>query len=371
MRLSLRLFVSHAGVAVVGAVVAYLSVRLLAPALFDHRIGMMNGTGPGPGMDMATTMRTQVHAAFLAALDSALALGLLAGVAVAAVAAAAIAGRLLRPLDAVRAATRRVASGHYDTSAALPTEPELAALATDVNTLARALADTESRRTRLLGDVAHEMRTPLTALDGYVEGMIDGVFAASPDTLASLSAELRRLHRLADDLSSLSRTQEQRLDLRLVDADLADLARRAATRLASQFEDAHVTLIVDADDAVPVRVDPDRIMQVLTNLLGNALLATPAEGTVTISVRRFESRSGRRGDVVVTDTGVGVAGEDIERIFERFYRVPGQRRRSAGSGVGLTIARGIARGHGGDVTVSSPGRGHGSTFVVTLPLRPI
>jgi signal transduction histidine kinase len=117
-----------------------------------------------------------------------------------------------------------------------PREPELAALATDVNTLAAALADTETRRTRLLGEVAHEMRTPLTALNGYIEGLIDGVFAPTPDILEAASDELRRLGRLADDLSTLSRAEEQRLDLHPADADLADLAQKAASRLAPQRE---------------------------------------------------------------------------------------------------------------------------------------
>ncbi len=364
MRLSLRLFASHAAVALAGAAVAYLAVRLLAPPLFDHRIGPRNGLGPG--LHMAGLMRARVQDAFLSALDTALGIGVLVSVAAAGIVAAVITRRQLRPLTAVRTATRRIAAGDYGSDVALPAEPELAALAGDVNTLAHALADTESRRTRLLGDVAHEMRTPLTALDGYVEGMIDGVFTASPDVLASLSEELRRLHRLADDLTSLSRAEERRLDLHPVDADLAELARRAGTRLASQFEDAHVTLTADADEAVPVRADPDRVIQVLTNLLGNALLATPAGGTVTITARR----SGSSGEVVVTDTGVGLAEADVERVFERFYRVPGRPRRSAGSGIGLTIARGIARAHGGDVTASSPGPGRGASFTVTLPLRP-
>jgi len=273
--------------------------------------------------------------------------------------------RLMRPLDAVRTATRQIAAGGYEVSVPLPSEPELAALATDVNTLAAALADTETRRTRLLGDVAHEMRTPLTALDGYVEGLIDGVFPPTSDIFASLSEELRRLHRLASDLSSLSRAQEQRLDLHPVDADLAALARGAASRLAPQFQDAQVTLIVKADTLVPVRVDPDRITQVLTNLLGNALVATPAGGTVTVTA----GSTVRGGEVVVTDTGVGLSEQDVDRVFERFYRAPGQPRRSAGSGIGLTIARGIAHGHGGDVTAASAGPGRGSSFTVVLPLR--
>lgn len=333
MRLPLRLFLSYAVVVLIGAVVAYLTVRLLAPALFDHQVGMMNGIGMG--MDMGAATQSGVRDAFLSALDTALIVGVAASVAAAAAAAWFVTRRLLRPLDAVRSATRQIAGGRYEVSVPLPSEPELAALAVDVNILAATLAGTETRRTRLLGDVAHELRTPLTSLDGYVEGLIDGVFAPDPEILASLSEELRRLHRLADDLSSLSRAQEQGLDLHPVDADLADLARRAATRLGPQFQDAQVTLIVNADRALPVQVDPDRITQVLTNLLGNALLATPVGGTVTVTARP----TARGGAVEVTDTGVGLSELDLERVFERFYRVPGQTRRSGGSGIGLTIAR--------------------------------
>lgn len=360
IRLPVRLFLSYAIVAVVGAVVAYVTVRLLAPHLFDQRIGMMNGNGMmGRGSGMT------LHTAFRSALNSALVIGFLGSIAAAGLIAALVTRQLLRPLYAVRSATRRIAAGHYETSVPLPAEPELAGLASDVNTLAQALADTESRRVRLLGEVAHELRTPLTALDGYVEGMIDGVFPADETTLSRLSAELRRLHRFADDLSSLSRAEEDRLDLRPDDVDLADLAQRAAARLAPQYDDAHVRLIVDAGMSLPVHADPDRIVQVLTNLLGNALLASAHGEAVTITVRRV----GDRGEVAVTDTGVGLAEEDVERVFERFYRAPGQARRSAGSGIGLTIARRIARGHGGDVTASSEGRGRGSTFVLALPLR--
>ena len=368
MSLPLRLFLSHAAVAIIGAVVAYVTVRLLAPALFDHQVAMMNGAGNGMGQGMGMGGATQagVHQAFLSALNTALIVGVLASVAAAVLVAWLVTGRLLRPLDAVRTATTQIAAGRYEVSVPLPSEPELAALATDVNTLARTLADTETRRTRLLGEVAHELRTPLTALDGYVEGMIDGVFAPSREIFASLSEELRRLHRLADDLSSLSRTQEQGLDLHPVDADLADLASRAAARLAPQFQDAHVTLTVNADAALPVWVDPDRITQVLTNLLGNALLATPAGGAVTITARQAAADD---GEVVVTDTGVGLSAQDVGRVFERFYRAPRQPRRSAGSGIGLTIARGIARGHGGDVTASSAGPGQGASFTLVLPLR--
>lgn len=357
-RLPLRVFASHAVVALVGAAASYLTVRLLAPHLFDQRMGMMDER---PGMMTGTA--STVHSAFVSALNTALVVGVVVSVATAAGFAAWVTSRLLRPLDAVRAATRQIAAGRYDASVPVPTEPELAELATDVNALADALAATESRRTRLLGEVAHEMRTPLTSLDGYVEGMIDGVFTADQATLASLSSELHRLHRLADDLSSLSRAEDRGLDLERSDADLADLVRRAAARLEPQFQDAGVSLAVVAEGAVPVRVDPDRITQVLTNLLGNALLASLPGGAVTVTARC----SGSQAEAVVADSGIGLATDDLERIFERFYRAPGQPCRSSGSGIGLTIARGIARAHDGDLTAASAGRGHGATFTLVLP----
>ena len=307
-----------------------------------------------------------VRAAFLSALTTALLIGTMASVAAAGLAAIFVTGRLVRPLNAVRAATRLIAAGHYQARVPVPAEPELAALAADVNTLAGELASTETRRTRLLGEVAHEMRTPLTALEGYLEGLIDGVFRPEPEILGAVSDELRRLRRLADDLSALSRAEEQRLDLHPVGTDLADLARKAASRLAPQFSDAQITLTVAAPGPLPVHADPDRITQVLTNILGNALTATPAGGTVTVEA----ATAGHSAAVAITDTGAGLAAVDLERVFERFYRAPGQPRRSAGSGIGLTIARNIVRAHGGEITASSPGPGHGATFTLAIPLNP-
>ena len=367
MRLPWRLFISYAVVIVIGAAVAYVTVRLLAPTLFDHQMTMLGGDHMGMGMGPGGQSGTagSVQSAFLSALTTALLVGVLASAAAAGLAAAFVTSRLLRPLNAVRAATRRIAAGRYQASVPVPKVPELAALAGDVNTLATELASTETRRTRLLGEVAHEMRTPLTALEGYMEGLIDGVFAPEPEILGAASDELRRLRRLADDLSALSRAEEQRLDLHPADTDLADLTRRAAGRLAPQFSDGHVSLTVHAPGPLPVRADPDRITQILTNIIGNALAATPAAGTVTIDART----AGQRAQVAVSDTGAGLAAEDLERVFERFYRAPGQPRRSSGSGIGLTIARNIARAHGGEVTASSAGPGQGATFVLTLPLR--
>lgn len=364
MRVSLpvRLFVSYAVVAAVGAVSAFVMVRLLAGRLFSQHLGMM-GDGAHTGMGSMGMAGAQVQDAFADSLDRGLLVGLAASMLVAGAAAVLGTRRLLRPVEDVRAATRRIAAGDYASRVPLPSEPEMRALADDVNTLAATLAHTEDRRVRLLGDVAHEMRTPLTALDGYVEGMIDGVFPADPRGLAALGAEVRRLHRLADDLSALSRAQEDRLALAVAPCDLTRIATDAAARLRPQFDDAGIAVQIVAGDSVPVLADPDRVLQVVTNLLGNALVATPTGGTVTITVAAANGAA----RLAVTDTGVGLAAEDTERVFERFYRAPNATRRSAGSGVGLTIARGIARAHGGDLTAQSPGPDHGATFTLTLP----
>ena len=197
-RLSTRLLLSHGVVAVVGGVVAYALVRLLVPRLYDMRAHSMDQMRRG----------LLARAFAVETVNAALVIGVLAGVVTAVLAGAWSARRVMRPLDAVRAATHRLAEGHYTEQVELPDELELAAVAADVNALARRLAETEARRSRLLGEVAHEMRTPLTVLDGYVEGLIDGVFTPDPETLTALGSELRRLRRLAEDLGSLSRADE-------------------------------------------------------------------------------------------------------------------------------------------------------------------
>lgn len=367
LRLPVRLYLSYAVVVVAGAATAFVSTRLLAPRFFDAQMSMMAGMSNDTWLMMdyspMSTSRQTVRAAYAASLNGALLVSMGVALLVAGGAALLVTQRLMKPLIAVRQATRRIADGDYQSRVPMPREPEMAALATDVNTLATNLAVTEQRRTRLLGDVAHEMRTPLTTLDGYVEGMIDGVFHPEPTTLNALSVELRRLHRLADDLAALSRAQEQRFDLTLVSTDLSALVRSATARLSPQFDDAQVRLDVNATAPFEAMVDPDRITQLVTNLLGNALVATPAGGVVTVKL----AIANECASIQVTDNGVGLSADDQSRVFERFYRAPNALRRSQGSGVGLTIAREIAHAHGGTLSAQSAGVGLGATFIVTVP----
>ncbi|WP_418605224.1 sensor histidine kinase [Georgenia sp. SUBG003] len=350
-RLWVRLLLSHAVVAVVAGLTAYLVVRAVAPQVYDHEARMMPGHGMGAGQGM--------RAVAVAAMNNALLVGVLAGVVAALVAGAYGSRRIMRPLEAVSHATHQLAAGRYEQRVALPRERELATVAEDVNTLAARLAETETRRVRLIGEVAHEMRTPLTVLDGYVEGLVDGVFTAGPEVLDEMAGEVRRLRRLAEDLSALSRAEEGRLDLRPVSTDLAQVAAGAAERLRPQIEDAGVELAVETASPLPLRGDPDRLAQVVTNLVGNALAATPAGGRIVVRAALHDGSA----EVEVTDTGVGLAEADLERVFERFYRV-GPR---AGSGIGLTISRKIAEAHGGTLGAASGGPGRGAAFTLRVP----
>jgi histidine kinase len=376
-RLVVRLVISHVAVAVVAAIATFLVVRQLAPALFDAslRMGPGGSSGQGPGATPGTVggagmlLRQQ----FGDAVDQALVVGAVVGVLTAALVGAVAAYRLTRPLEALRAATRAMAQGTY--AVPLPTSrtTELAELTTDVRRLGQQLGETETRRVQLLGEVAHEMRTPLTVIDGTVEAMIDGVLPLEPDQLAVLSDEVRRLRRLSDDLSALSRADEGRLSLVVTEVDLRRVVTQAAERLRAQAEDAGLDFDVDAlGEPMPMHVDAERIGQVVTNLVGNAIRATPEGGRVRVRCGRAHS-GGHPGStpavIVVEDSGEGLAAADVERIFERFYRVPGRRatQHETGSGIGLTIARGIVAAHGGQIAATSDGPGLGAIFTVTLP----
>jgi len=357
-RLSVRLFLSYLIVIVVGSAVFAGLTIVLATRAFDARVGggrLGNGAGNGP----------PYHRAFRQALTTSLPITVVISVLAAAVLAAWLGRRILRPISAIRRAAAELSQGHYEQRIPEGKVPELAALAHDVNHLAASLQHIERRRAELIGEVAHELRTPLTTIDGYVEGILDGVFEPSEEILVAIGEETARLGRLVADLATLSRTEEGSQPLRLTELDLAGLAREVTERLRPQFADKAVELGLLTPGPVWVRGDADRLRQVLVNLIGNALTYTPAAGRVTVTVR-----AGASASVVVQDTGIGLAGPDRERIFDRFYRVAGVVRPPGGSGIGLTIARGLARAHRGEITVSSPGPGLGTTFVLSLPARP-
>jgi histidine kinase len=349
-----RLLASHLIVAAAGVVTFVVIAAVAAPTFFHGHVVDMSHEG-----GMMSGGIVDVEGAFASALRRAFVVAVVVSAVAAAVVVPLVVGRILRPVDRIRSATRRLASGDYRERIDPPEESELAALAADVNALAASLEETERRRMQLIADVSHELRTPLTAIEGFMEGLIDGVVPAEAETFASVAEEAARLKRLAADLSTLSRIDEPS-ESRKERIDLGSLAQRVAERLRPQFDDQQVDLVV-ALPAMPMVGDPDRLTQVMVNLLGNALGHTPAGGRVVVT----GSAGHGRVEVAITDTGTGIAEPDLERIFERFYRAAPSR--GGGTGIGLTIARDIARSHGGDLTAHSDGPGHGAAFTLTLP----
>jgi signal transduction histidine kinase len=361
-RLSTRLLASHVVVALVGAVVTFLVVRFAGAAIFEQHVvgmsGMMRGQGAGQG---------ELRDTFVSAVNTAMVVGTVVSVLVAGGAAYLLAQRLLRPVEDVRVAAQRIARGDYGHRVPVPVEAELAALAADVNALGSALEDTETRRVRLLGDIAHELRTPLTVMEGQIEGMIDGVFEPTPESLADLEVEVERMRRLTGDLGDLSRLEEGSLSIESQPVDLREVADSAVSRFREQLTAAGVVVTESVGDRPAVVTgDEARLVQVVSNLVTNARRAMPEGGRLTVTVEEGPESSRLR----VSDTGVGLAAEDVERVFDRFYRAAGGPSGSAGdggSGIGLTVSRGIVRAMGGDLTAASGGPGQGAVFTVTLP----
>jgi len=359
-----KLFLSYLAVILVGAVVVAAATQLAAPTAFERHLaymGQMMG-GQMMGVDLSTNFRQAVTEA------------LTSGILVAAVAALSlsvlISRRVVLPVQEMMAASQRIAEGHYDERVGISGNvaqgdvDELGELALSFNQMATRLEQTEALRLRLIGDVAHELRTPLSSIKGYMEGLVDGVLPAEASTFQRVLDEAERLQRLVDDLQELSRVEAGAYRLSLRPTAVSQLVDTVIARLGRQFEEQGVTLEAEVSPGLTVNVDPDRMGQVLVNLVGNALQYTPGGGQVQIRARL----QGSTLRLAVQDSGIGVAPEHLAHLFERFYRVDKSRSRAGGgSGIGLTIAKHLVEAHGGKIWAESEGLGQGSTFHIALP----
>jgi signal transduction histidine kinase len=278
-----------------------------------------------------------------------------------------ISRRLSAPLAAVTASAGRIASGDYGVRLPVSSTREVRDLVEAINHLARSLGEQESLRKRLTSDVAHELRTPIATLRSHLEALIDGVWEASPDRLRGLHEETLRLGRLAEDLSTLSRYDREAMELKMNALALGELAGGVVALWQEPFRRKGVSLLLAAvppEANTRIQGDREKLTQVLTNLLDNALSFTPPGGRVEVRLRRRPEGL----ELAVADTGAGIPAENLPHIFERFYRAdPSRARDTGGFGIGLSIVREIVRAHGGKVEAeSSPGRG--SEFRVFLPL---
>lgn len=373
-----KLLLSYLAVIVVGILTLLVAANLVAPTFLANSMQRMMGTAGMAGMmgpagaqmtqEHAGQLDAAVQASFREALGQALVVAGLAALLTAIGASLYVTDQVVRPIRRQADASRRIAAGDYAERVPGGLDDELGDLAVSFNAMAAALEMTERRRLELIGDVAHEMRTPVATLRGYLEGVLDGVVEPSERTWGKLLDEAGRLGRLIDDLQELSRAEGGQLSLSIHAVRPEVITQTALDRLSSAFTEKSLTLHVAVPSRLtPVLADQDRAVQVLTNLLTNALRYTPAPGNVRLSVDQKDDAV----QFMVTDSGVGIAPEHLPHVFERFYRVDKSRSRAfGGSGIGLTIARALVQAMGGQIWARSDGPGRGATFGFSLPLAP-
>lgn len=367
-RLGWKLFLTYLAIIAVGGAALVMTAELHMPIAFERHLAAMAAR-----MGDASSLTQDLFVNFRRAMVESVAVAVLAATALAILLGVYVSRRIAGPIQEMTRASHRIAAGHYDERVAVfPDRPdpehldELGRLAVDFNRMTAALEQTEKMRRELIGNVAHELATPLTSIEGYMEGLIDDVLPADAATFEKVRREADRLQRLVSDLQELSRLEERVLSLDLRPVSIASLIVATSDRLRAQFEDKEITLEADLSNDLPrIRGDEDRLGQVLLNLVGNALQYTPSGGRVSVLARR-EGDSVR---VEVIDNGIGIGPEHLPHVFDRFYRVDRSRSRvGGGSGIGLTIARHLVEAHGGEITASSEGLGKGSTFAFTIPI---
>ena len=359
-RLATRLMQAQVLVVGVGAVTLVIAAAIVAPRLFHDHLIHAGVSDPD----------VQLHAE--EAFASSFGISVVVATVMALLAAGGVSWfmvrRVSRPVEELAQSAESVAAGRYDVSVPDASfSSELHQLSGSFTHMAHRLAETETTRTRLLADLAHELRTPLATLEAYIDGMEDGVVAHDAAAYDTMRLQVDRLRRLASDLRESSAAEEHALGIVLEPIDCREVARASVAAASLRYLAKGVSL--DLDDAPePCRIlgDSVRLQQVLANLLDNALRHTPPGGRVRVSVMLRSPFL----QVEVSDTGEGIPPDQLNAVFERFHRVDASRVSSdgGGSGLGLTIARAIVNDHGGTLEATSEGLSAGTTIRLSLPI---
>ncbi len=358
-----RLLASYLLIILVGCFTFYLAGDTFATFFFDQHMGgtMQRMRGAGPMMDL---MVSDLGAAYQQASRQGMVWGMSAAALIASAVSLFVSRRIVAPVRKMQRVSRRIAAGRYQERLDPQAPGEIGELAACFNDMAHALEQTETRRVDLLANVAHEFKTPLSSLRGYVTGLRDGTFEARDETFEACACQVARLERLVADLALLSRVETGQETLQLAPLAVADLLEAAASSFRPDYGGNGVALEVSPTANLYVQADAERTLQALANLLDNALKHTPRGGTVSITTRAHG------GEILfeVRDTGEGVAATDLPHLFTRFYRTDKARRHAPeqGSGIGLTIVKHYVECQGGQVGVKSE-LGEGSVFWFTLP----
>lgn len=353
-----RLLTAQALVLGAGALTAWVVATAVGPGIFRTHIRMS-------GVMHSAVEAQHVNEAFGTALFISLVVALLTSAVLALAVTWYFTRRTQRSIAQVTASATEIAHGNYGLRIPAPSlGREFDTLAETFNELAHRLDSVETIRRRMLGDLAHEMRTPLATLDAHLEALEDGVRELDQPTLAVLHSSSHRLRRLAEDITTVSLAQERAIEIRTAATAPRHLTTAAVQAARDRYASKGVRLTQDDTTDIQVNVDPERMAQILGNLLDNALRHTPAGGEVRLTSRTI----GNEVAFVVTDTGEGIAPEHLPYLFYRFYRVDTARSRDrGGTGIGLTVTKALVQAHGGHISAHSAGLGHGATFTVTLP----
>jgi two-component system sensor histidine kinase BaeS len=359
-----RLLVAQTLVVLTGTLTAWLVAANVGPRLFHEHLARAT-------FNPTSAQTLHAEEAYQSANTISLSWALLAALVAAMAVSVFVTHRIGRSVATIADAASDVAQGRYDVTVPPPgLGAEFDALASGFNQMSGQLRSVERSRSRLLADLGHEMRTPLATLEAYLEALEDGVATLDASTASLLRSQTRRLARLSEDIGAVSRAEEGQvgLDRRMVQP--AAVVTAAVDSIAEAYQAKGVRLVKQVDTPLPdLHVDPDRVGQVLGNLLDNALRHTPSGGTVTVSASASPGTGGADQSVLtVMDTGDGIPAEHVPQVFERFYRGDAARDRAhGGSGIGLAIAKALVEAHGGQLSVTSPGTGQGSTFRIQFP----
>jgi len=300
---------------------------------------------------------------FLSSVNRAILLAGLAAALVAFIMGSLFIHQLAKPLQRLTAAARQIASGNLSEPIQIHAQDELGQLAAAFNHMAASLQRSEQLRRNMIADIAHELRNPLAIIQGNLEAMMDKVVPATAENLTSVHEETLLLNRLVNDLRELALAEAGELKLVKRVTNLADLIRSIMSSVQAQLEEQGINLVTEIPEELPqVEIDPDRIGQVLLNLLDNARRHTPKGGKITVTAVEVDSQI----QVSVSDSGPGIAPKDLPYIFDRFWRGEGALRKDGGTGLGLAIAKQLVETHGGRIWAESQ-LNQGTTFTFTLP----
>lgn len=358
--LTVRLMLAQVAVLLIGLVIVVVTAVTVGPSMFYHELVAADHADAATGL-------VHLEDAFRSVSLTALAIGGIPALYLAGLLSFYLHRTIGKSLASFTTAAGEVAAGNYDVRVSSPRlGPEFESLAASFNDMAAKLNAVDTTRRQLLADLAHEMRTPLTSLQGHLEGIEDGVVELDERTITILHAQIARLERLARDIRQLTAAEEgmTRLQLTLQDPDQLAAQAVAAVEQAAAGKNVSVTSSSTGVPATPVLLDRERMGQVLGNLLENALRHTPPGGAITVHTDHRPTEV----TFTVIDTGEGISPEDIPHVFERFYRAnTGREANRGGSGLGLAISKALVEVQGGTLEATSSGRGRGASFQIRLP----